>query len=51
MLGCCEFKNSKSLSASDSQLKRHIISSTYRLYKIISHTGKYGSTGEYAAKV
>ena len=31
ILGCCVFKNSKNLSASDSQLKRHIISSTYRL--------------------
>ena len=31
MLGCCVFKNSKNLSVSDSQLKRHIISSTYGL--------------------
>ena len=38
MLACCIFKNSKNLSASDSQLKRHIISSTNRLYKIISHS-------------
>ena len=30
-LGYWLFKNSKNLSASDSQLKRHIISSTYRL--------------------
>ena len=42
MLGCCVFKNSKNLSASDSQLKRHIISSTYRLYKIILKLLKYG---------
>ena len=38
MLGCCVLKNSKNLSASGSQLKIHIISSTYRLYKIISHS-------------
>ena len=37
MLGCCVFQNSKHFSLSDSQLKRKI-SSTYRLYKIISHS-------------
>ena len=38
MLGCCVFKNFfKKKSASVPQLKRHIISSTYHLYKIISH--------------
>ena len=34
MLGCCVFKDSKNLSASDSQLKRHIIPLTYHLLKL-----------------
>ena len=40
MLECCVLKNSKKFFAFDSQLKRHIISSTHRLYKIISHPQK-----------
>ena len=35
MLRCCVFKNAKNLSASDSQLKRHIMPSIYRLCKAI----------------
>ena len=40
MLECCVLKNSKKFFAFDSQVKRHIISSTHRLYKIISHPQK-----------
>ena len=46
MLGCCVFKNFKNLSTSDSTLKRYIKSSTYCVYKIISH-----SQNEFSQKV
>ena len=38
MLGCCVYKNSKNLSASDSQLKRHMLSTCIvytKLFKIL----------------
>ena len=38
MLGCCVYKNSKNLSASDSQLKRHMLSTCVvytKLFKIL----------------
>ena len=44
MLGCCIFKNSKKLSASDSQLKRHTISSTNCLYNFFHILKKYSVT-------
>ena len=44
MLGCCVFKNSKTLSASDLQLKRYIISSTYCYIKLLNIFEIYSAT-------